>query len=232
MTFGMGTEMELGLRVLVAGLVGALIGFERELRGQAAGVGTHGLVACGAAVFTIGGAYGFAELPRSPNVDPMRVAAQIASGIGFVGGGAILRYGASIRGLTTAASLWASAALGLAAGAAVWSATLAGLLVVLGILVVLRPLTSLLPGMGGHSRLIEVDYERGHGTLGPVLASVREVGGRIEDLSIDDGHTGDPARRHVEVVVRVRRVHELERLIADVQDRPEVRRAAVSSSEG
>lgn len=228
----MASELELGLRVLLAALVGGIVGLERERHGQPAGVRTHGLVACGAAVFTIGGAYGFAELPRSPNVDPMRVAAQIASGIGFVGAGAILRDGTSVRGLTTAASLWASAALGMAAGAAVWPAAVAGALVVLGTLVVVRHITPLLPGVGGRTRVIRMDYQRGHGTLGPVIAGVREAGGSIEDLDIDDADTGFPGRRRVRVVVRVRRFDELERLIGVLEDRPEVHRAAVSGADG
>lgn len=223
----MPSEFELVFRVVIAALVGMAVGFERELHGQAAGIRTHGLVACGAAVFTIGGAYGFAEIARAPSVDPMRVAAQIASGIGFVGAGAILREGMSVRGLTTAASLWASAALGMAAGAAVWAPTVGGLLVILGMLAIVRPLARFVPGMGVHQRLIRLDYEKGHGTLGPVLAAVRAVGGRIADLDIDD-EAGQPGYRRVELNVRVRRAEELEGLIDALQDRPEIRRAGVS----
>ncbi len=228
----MPTEVDIGLRILVAALLGAAIGLERERHGQVAGIRTHGLVACGAALFTVGGAYGFADIPRSPNVDQMRVAAQIASGIGFVGAGAILREGASVRGLTTAASLWASAAVGLVAGAALWPAAISGVLVVLVTLVVLRYLTPLVPGLGGLTRVVRLDYERGHGTLGPVIAAVREVGGRIADLDIDDAGGDELGRRRVELVVRVRRIEELERLVALLEDRPEVHRAGVSTLDG
>lgn len=221
------SEFELVLRVVIAALVGMAVGFERELHGQAAGIRTHGLVACGAAVFTIGGAYGFGEITRAPSVDPMRVAAQIASGIGFVGAGAILREGMSVRGLTTAASLWASAALGMAAGAAVWAPAAGGLLVVLGMLALVRPLARFAPGLRGHERLIRLEYEKGHGTLGPVLAAVRAVGGRIADIDIEDD-AAQPDRRRVELSVRVRRAEELEGIIDALQDRPEVQHAAVS----
>src|SRR4051794_41412739 len=105
---GVPTDLDLLARVAVASALGAALGLEREHRGQVAGMRTHGLVACGAAIFTLAGAYGFADINRGPNVDPMRVAAQVASGIGFIGGGAILREGAAIRGLTTAASPWAA----------------------------------------------------------------------------------------------------------------------------
>src|SRR5579884_1755133 len=96
----------LSMRLLVAAAVGLVIGYERELRSEPAGVRTHALVAIGAALFTIAGAYGFADLPRGANVDPARIAAQVASGIGFLGAGAILRHGLGVRGLTTASTLW------------------------------------------------------------------------------------------------------------------------------
>src|SRR4051794_5116791 len=126
-------------RVAAAGGLGALIGLERESRNQLAGMRTHALVAAGAAVVTLAGAYGFSDIHRGPHVDPMRVAAQIASGIGFIGAGAIIRDRGSVRGITTAAALWTSAAVGLAAGAGLWRVALAGAAVTLVVLVLLRP---------------------------------------------------------------------------------------------
>jgi putative Mg2+ transporter-C (MgtC) family protein len=126
-------QIELGLR-LTAGLVlGAIIGFERELHRQPAGFRTHSLVALGAALFTIVSAYGFAGL----NVDPTRIAAQIVSGIGFIGAGTILQYRGSIRGLTTAASLWSVAAIGTAAGAGLLTMAVIGTLLILVVLALL-----------------------------------------------------------------------------------------------
>lgn len=107
------TQLELTARLVVALVLGAVIGWERELQRMPAGFRTHALVALGAAIFTVVGAYAFA----GSNSDPTRVAAQIVSGIGFLGGGAILHYGGTVRGLTTAASLWAVAGVGMAAGA-------------------------------------------------------------------------------------------------------------------
>src|SRR3954465_15988860 len=130
------------LRISAAGGCGGLIGLERESRNQLAGMRTHALVAAGAAIFTLAGAHGFADIARGPNVDPMRVAAQIASGIGFIGAGAIIRDRGSVRGITTAAALWASAAGGLAAGAVVWSLAIAGAVATLLVLVGLRPVRS------------------------------------------------------------------------------------------
>jgi putative Mg2+ transporter-C (MgtC) family protein len=127
------------LRVGAAGALGAVIGIERESHNQLAGIRTHALVAAGAAVFTLAGAYGFSDVRRPPPADPMRVAAQIASGIGFIGAGAIIRDRGSVRGITTAAALWTAAAVGLAAGAGVWSVAVAGATITLVVLVVLRP---------------------------------------------------------------------------------------------
>lgn len=108
-------------RILVAAGLGGAIGFERELRERAAGLRTHILVALGSCLFTLVSAFGFHEFTSEPasaavRADVTRVASQIVVGIGFIGGGAILRHGATIRGLTTAATLWVTAAIGLAAG--------------------------------------------------------------------------------------------------------------------
>jgi len=111
-------ELLLTGRVVLAALGGALIGFEREVHGHPAGLRTHAMVSLGAAAFAILSMHGFADVMGQQAVvlDPSRVAAQIVSGIGFIGGGAILKYGPSIRGLTTAGSLWATAAVGFAFG--------------------------------------------------------------------------------------------------------------------
>lgn len=116
------------LRLAVAaGLTGA-IGLERELRERAAGLRTHMLVGVGSALFTIVSAYGWGDFSFSTRegvvFDPTRIAAQIVTGIGFLGAGAIIRQGLSVRGLTTAAGLWVVAAIGMAAGAGYYTAAL------------------------------------------------------------------------------------------------------------
>lgn len=118
---------DLLLRVVVAGLLGALVGLDRELSDQPAGLRTHILVSLGAALFTLVGAYGLGGLQANPEreLDPTRVAAQVVTGIGFLGAGAIIRQGASIRGLTTAAGLWVTAAIGMAVGFGYWAGALA-----------------------------------------------------------------------------------------------------------
>src|SRR5213595_3614346 len=112
-------------RVALAAALGAVLGLERELREREAGLRTHLLVSVGSALFTIVSAYGFREfLTSGANVvraDPTRIAAQIVTGIGFLGAGAIIRQGLAVRGLTTAATLWVVAAIGLASGAGYYS---------------------------------------------------------------------------------------------------------------
>ena len=117
---------EVLVRVVLAGVLGGAVGAERELREREAGLRTHMLVAVGAALFTIVSAYAWSDFTFSQRggitFDPTRIAAQIVTGIGFLGAGAIIRQGLSIRGLTTAASLWVVAAIGMASGAGYYSA--------------------------------------------------------------------------------------------------------------
>jgi putative Mg2+ transporter-C (MgtC) family protein len=116
----LGEQLDVSFRLLVASVLGAAIGLERELHAHPAGMRTHLLVSLGSAAFTVLSIFFFQAPDGSLSTDPSRIAAQIVSGIGFLGAGAILKYGTSVRGLTTAASLWATAGVGMAAGAGAW----------------------------------------------------------------------------------------------------------------
>lgn len=148
---------DLAIRIAAGVVLGGLIGFERQWRARTAGVRTNALVSLGAALFVIMGAYSF----HGTDADPTRVAAQIVSGIGFLGAGVIMKQGASISGLNTAATLWASAAIGaLAGGGLVWIAA-AGTLVIIAANVLLRPVGRLLdrrPGFVGGEKGSDVEY--------------------------------------------------------------------------
>ena len=124
-------QVELALRLALGLGLGAAVGLERERHRQPAGFRTHSLVALGAALFTIVGAYGFSD------GDPTRVAAQIVAGIGFMGAGTILHYRGQIRGLTTAASLWAVSAVGMASGAGLYVLAILGAALILVVLWIL-----------------------------------------------------------------------------------------------
>lgn len=116
-------DLQMMARVTLAFVLGAVIGWERDRRGHPAGLRTHALVSAGAACFSLASLYGFALAHSAvqpgalaPQVDTSRVAAQIVSGIGFLGAGTIFRTPDSVRGLTTAATIWIVAAIGMLAG--------------------------------------------------------------------------------------------------------------------
>lgn len=123
-------------RLLLATLLGGLIGFEREARGRAAGFRTHILVCLGSALIMLTSMYIFEIYKGLAPVDPSRIAAQVITGIGFLGAGTILRWGATVRGLTTAASLWAVAGIGLAVGCGFYFAAVTSTILVVITLVI------------------------------------------------------------------------------------------------
>lgn len=130
------SDAELVQRLLTAALLGAIIGFERELRQKTAGLRTNILIAIGSALFTLM-SY---ELSGDGNgADPGRVAAQIVTGIGFLGAGAIMRTDAGIQGLTTAATVWVNAAVGVAAGGGEYHLAFIATAVTMAVLLVLQP---------------------------------------------------------------------------------------------
>jgi putative Mg2+ transporter-C (MgtC) family protein len=138
----MPSDLELLARLVLAVALGGAVGVERELADQAAGLRTHVLLTLGACLFTLVSAYGF------HGADPTRIAAQIVTGIGFLGGGTILRLGLNVRGLTTAASIWATTALGVAVGAGSYVLALGATVLILGTLVALRYVRDLVRRLG------------------------------------------------------------------------------------
>ena len=130
------SDFELIQRLLLAALLGALLGFEREWHQKFAGLRTNILIAIGSALFTIMSI----DLSRAAGGDPTRIAAQIVTGIGFLGAGAIMRTGGNIRGLTTAAMIWVNAAIGVAAGGGEYHVAIITTAVTLFVLILLNPL--------------------------------------------------------------------------------------------
>lgn len=135
-------NIELLSRLVLAALLGSVIGFERERLNWAAGLRTHMLVCVGSSLIMLVSAFGFADVLGEKNVvlDPSRVAAQVVSGIGFLGAGSILLRGEIVRGLTTAASLWSVAGIGLAVGGGMYTAAIGATIIILIILVGVKPL--------------------------------------------------------------------------------------------
>ncbi len=132
-------------RLLLAAVLGGAIGAERELNDQAAGLRTHMLLTIGACLFTLVSAYGFGS---AIGTDPSRLAAQVVTGIGFLGGGAIVRHGLTVKGLTTAASIWATASVGVAVGAGSYVLGIGGAVLVVGTLFGLRRVSNVLQRWG------------------------------------------------------------------------------------
>ncbi|MDR1326881.1 MAG: MgtC/SapB family protein [Heliobacteriaceae bacterium] len=128
------------IRVVAAVLLGFAIGLEREYSNKYAGLRTHILVCLGACVFTIISIYGFPALSEVAVRDSSRVAAQIVTGIGFIGGGTVLRHGATVMGLTTAATLWIAAAIGMACGTGMYDLAIASTILSVIVLVSVRML--------------------------------------------------------------------------------------------
>ena len=199
------------LRLVVAAGLGGAVGLEREYREREAGFRTHMLVAVGSALFTIASAYGFADFST---VDPTRVAAQIVTGIGFLGAGAIIRQGLSVRGLTTAATLWLVAAIGLTTGAGYYSAAVITTLIAL---VSLWPLR-----IASHVVMVRFRPESGRvlaqlpagETPAPLVEEVERLGARLHTLEISQ--EGD--RRNVLLDVELPKGAEATEVVAKLAE--------------
>jgi putative Mg2+ transporter-C (MgtC) family protein len=181
------SQWDLLWRLGLALLLSTLIGVEREMRQKNAGMRTYALVGTGAALFMLVSTYGFAGVLQSKLIvlDPSRVAAQVVSGIGFIGGGLIFVQRSNVRGLTTAAGVWATAGVGLAAGGNLpilaIGATVAYMLVSVGYPYV----TTHIPGTAALISHVLVTYVDGAGVLRKLVAECSAHGLAISDLSVE-----------------------------------------------
>ncbi|HEX2030395.1 MAG TPA: MgtC/SapB family protein [Actinomycetota bacterium] len=197
----MPSELELVGRLFLAAVLGGLVGLEREISDQPAGFRTHMLVALGACLFALVSAYGFAAFlgadePPQVRFDPSRLAAQIVTGIGFLGAGAIIRYGMSVRGLTTAASLWVVAAIGTAAGLGGYLISVVTAAITLVALYGLKPLRSrLVRGLkADHEEFVlEADASL---DVDDLVHTVTRAAMRIDHLRVEE-EEGDGLRQIV-----------------------------------
>ena len=167
------TELELLLLALV---LCSLIGVERQFRQKSAGFRTHVLVGVGSAAFTLVSGFGFSTvLGMEVNLDPSRISAQIVSGIGFLGAGLIFTRRDSVRGLTSAATIWVTAAIGMASGAGLVSLAIGLTITHLIVMVVLGPIAARLPTRDSN-RIARITYTDGEGVLRRLLAIATEEG--------------------------------------------------------
>ena len=194
---------EVVLRITLAATLGGAIGLERELRDREAGLRTHLLVSVGAALFTMVSAYAWTDWRFSTEeglvFDPTRIAAQIVTGIGFLGAGAIIRQGLSVKGLTTAATLWVVAAIGMAAGVGYYEAAFVTTALVL---LTLWPLRILAYRLSARTRPEEgrlaVELPAGTSAVS-VLEAVERAGADVSSLEFEE--EGD--RRRIDLRVRL-----------------------------
>jgi putative Mg2+ transporter-C (MgtC) family protein len=177
---------EVTLRLVTATLLAALVGLDRERRQSAAGLRTHALVGMASCLLMIASAFGFADILGTPNVtlDPSRIAAQIVTGIGFIGAGTIIAHGDSVHGLTTAASIWTVAAIGIAAGGGMYRAALLGTALALILLLVLRPVERRLDRRW-RKQTIRALYDPEVASPGTVMAALRTVNLDVTRLSVE-----------------------------------------------
>jgi len=186
---------EIAARLLVATVLSGLVGMERERSERAAGLRTHAMVGLGAALFMVLSAFGFQDILGTANValDPSRMAAQIVSGIGFLGAGMIIFQREMVRGLTTAASIWVVAAIGAASGAGMYLAAAGTTALALLILAALRPIEIRFFHQR-RSRELSLLVQRGAGSLAAIESAVEAVGQHLDRIVVQPGEAGEVDR--------------------------------------
>ena len=179
------SNIEILIRLLLAAALSGVIGIERERLLWTAGLRTHMLVCVGACLLMIVSAFGFSDVLSVPHVtlDPSRIAAQVVSGIGFLGAGTILLRGEAIKGLTTAASLWSGAAIGLAVGGGLYTAAAMTTALILVILAGIKPLENRFRSQMAE-RVINLSAVRGTVSLQTIVDATGVSTSRIKQFSL------------------------------------------------
>jgi len=173
--------------LLLAFFLSALVGLEREIRQKSAGLRTYTLVGVSAALFMLISKYGFMDVLVSGKVvlDPSRVAAQVVSGIGFIGGGVIFMRRDIVRGLTTAASVWLTAALGMACGAGLPILAVATMVIHFIVMLVFPRLVEYLPREKRTATRLRISYQNGRGLLRDILVACTQLRFAIDHVDVD-----------------------------------------------
>jgi putative Mg2+ transporter-C (MgtC) family protein len=221
-------EFRLLVDLAAAVVLSSLIGLEREIRAKSAGMRTHALVGAGAALFMLVSKYGFGDVLVYDHValDPSRVAAQIVSGIGFVGGGLIFVRRDAVRGLTTAASVWVVAAIGMACGSGLIILAVATMLVHFLVLLGYPRLLRLLGATAREPQTLQLGYLDGRGVLRKVLMLCTSRGWTVLDVQVQREDTDEEERTAV-VAMRLLGRMPIESLVDEVGAMDGVLHAAV-----
>lgn len=211
---------DLALRLFVAGAMGVLIGLEREYRAKEAGYRTHFLVALGSALMMIVSQYGFMEVLKTDliRLDPSRIAAQVVSGIGFIGAGTIILQKQIVRGLTTAAGIWATSGIGLAVGAGMYAVGIsATLLVLLG----LETLSYFFKSIGLRNMMIDF-FTDDKEVIKRVSKKFNTRNYVVVSYEMTEAYTNGKNVYHVSMVVKAKRMNEEGLLLMFLQDFPDI----------
>lgn len=211
---------DFALRLFVAGAMGVLIGLEREYRAKEAGYRTHFLVALGSALMMIVSQYGFMEVLKTDliRLDPSRIAAQVVSGIGFIGAGAIILQKQIVRGLTTAAGIWATSGIGLAVGAGMYAVGIsATLLVLLG----LETLSYFFKSIGLRNMMIDFSTDDKE-AIKRVSKKFNTRNYVVVSYEMTEAYTNGKNVYHVSMVVKAKRMNEEGLLLMFLQDFPDI----------
>lgn len=213
-------EWDLIIRLCVAGFCGTVIGLDREYRVKDAGFRTHFLVALGSALMMIVSQYGFADILTHPGVglDPSRIAAQVVSGIGFIGAGTIIIHRQLVRGLTTAASLWATAGIGLAAGGHMYIVAAAATLLTLFALEVL----TLIFGRLGRRRIMLVFSAADRKVIDAMFNELQSKEYAVISYEVEAQRGPDGVVYRATLVVRAKGNSDEERYVDMLRENPDV----------
>lgn len=227
------SNAEVVVRLLVTVLLCGLVGIERETRDQSAGFRTHILLGLGATLFTLVSAYGFPAFTeaalesdgRGVVFDPTRISAQIVTGVGFLGAGAIIRRGLDVRGLTTAASLWATAAIGMAVGAGYLFGAAATTAVVLAALYLLRSVRSFVVSRYGTGlAVLDVAFGDARADVSGVTALLENRGVDVRNVQVEI----ESGKATYELQIRIPPDGSMREVLGDISDLPGVERVRAS----
>lgn len=185
------TILEMGLRILLAMVIGGIIGWERETNNRPAGLRTHMLVTIGAAVIMLIGEISLYRYADVTTMDPTRLGAQVISGIGFLGAGTIMREGVTVKGLTTAASLWAVACLGLASGGGFYEVAIGGTIAILLTLTIFEHLEKRFMKSKTKGILLELECEDLTNTLENINEAVLRYEASLADMEFCEIRTAE-----------------------------------------
>ena len=204
------------LRLFIAAILGSIIGLDREYRAKEAGYRTHFLVSLGSALIMIVSQHGFSEILDTPNVnlDPSRIASQVVTGIGFIGAGTIILHKQIVRGLTTAAGIWATSGIGLAIGAGMYELGISATILTL---IGLEVLSFLFKSIGMKSSIVEFSTDNKE-TLNRITKLFHSKNFLIVSLQMKENRIGESIVYHATMVIKLKKSNDEGTLLTLLQE--------------